>query len=231
MAKQILSEAGSLRIPELTVNVTQSDVDSHVYEESSQVEAETTKSFDRVELEKRHDQIRPDIIAYHSGIPLLIEVAVTHFVDAEKKKWIRDQSLAAIEIDLSTVDFTINKDELARLVVNDVSNKKWLSNPRAAEIKKRLRAELDARIQEINEGIYKARQQSSRNIQRSHNSVIAEKRRTRPRPDILISSKQYERRTFLCEMCGNLFEVSTEKAPYTLKTIECPKCGKRTSAK
>lgn len=231
MAKQILGESGYVRIPELIVRVAQADATRQVHEESSQVEAETTKSFERVELEKRLDQIRPDIIAYHGGVPLLIEVAVTHFADAEKKKWIREQSLAAIEIDLSSVDFTINKDELRELVVNDVTKKKWLSNPKALEIKKRLRAELGAKIHEINEKIEKSRQKELREIQQSRLPVLPRNgyKRTNT-PKRYRSIVQYKRRTFLCEGCGTLFEVTSEIAPYTLKTVECPKCGYRVSA-
>jgi hypothetical protein len=124
MAKQILSEEGNAFFPELILRVTQSDANGVLHEEKGIVESESLKRFDRVELEKRLENIRPDIIAYQGGVPFLVEVAVTNFSDNEKIKLIRSKSISAIEIDLSKVSYTTTKEELKQLVIKKVNNKK-----------------------------------------------------------------------------------------------------------
>ena len=77
MAKQILSEDACLNFPSLTISVSGKDANGNEHVEEMQLEEEAQRFFERVELEKRLEEIRPDIISYISGSPFLIEVAVT----------------------------------------------------------------------------------------------------------------------------------------------------------
>lgn len=230
MAKQILSEEGRALFPELSIKITQSDAIGNIHEEKSLVEEKTIKRFDLVELEKRLDDIRPDIVAYQNSVPYLIEVAVTHFSDNEKIKLIRSKSIPAIEINLSKVAYTITKEELRLLVIDKVDNRKWLSNPAAVLVKQQLKSKLDKKIRAINENIERAQQKATTHFKA--NAVLSEKKYFLPNPHSRpISTKQYDPRQFVCEVCKHRFEVPLKDAPYTIYTIQCPECDYAVSAK
>lgn len=153
MAKQILSEEGVSKFPKLSVTVTQTDKLGNSHEEACVVTEESLMNFSHVKLEQQLSVIRPDIIAYKNSTPYLIEIAVTHFVDSEKLKWIRANEMYAIEIDLSKVTYTTTKEALKQLIIENVANKKWLSNPEAHTKKSELKIKLAERVRVINEDI------------------------------------------------------------------------------
>lgn len=58
---------------------------------------------DRVELEKRFDDIIPDIVVYSGDKYFFIEIYVTHPIDDEKLKKLKEKNISTIEIDLSKI--------------------------------------------------------------------------------------------------------------------------------
>jgi hypothetical protein len=84
--------------------------------------------FDSVEEEVWIYGIRPDLIAKVNGRLLAIEIAVTHFVSADKKSVFEQSKLAAMEIDLSSLRANYAKDKLRDLLINNTFNKSWLYN-------------------------------------------------------------------------------------------------------
>lgn len=84
---------------------------------------------DEVVLEKRTGDIIPDVLVRSGERWLLVEVAVTHFVDAEKQAKIRALGLSAVEIDLSKIRRDVALSELEELIIEGEKHKKWLSNP------------------------------------------------------------------------------------------------------
>ena len=56
---------------------------------------------DAVELEKRIDEIIPDIVVVCDGKKFIVEIYVTHAVDEKKKEKIKSLRLSAVEINLS----------------------------------------------------------------------------------------------------------------------------------
>jgi DNA-directed RNA polymerase subunit RPC12/RpoP len=230
MAKQILSEDRLMNFPGLTISVAGSDVNGNEHVEEMQLEEEAQRSFESVELEKRLEEIRPDIISYISDMPFLIEVAVTSFSDREKKNKIRDLGLPAIEIDLSNVDYTTTKSELRELINAASTKKVWLSNPRAIDAKKVLQAKLNERIQAINEGIFRNRYTRKAQEKHSYRSspMVATPVNTIGQSFIV---RQYDPRWFVCEACRHLFKIPLREAPYSLETIPCPECDHEVLAK
>lgn len=97
-------------------------------------------TIDTVILEKKTGDIIPDILVSVGGRQLLVEVAVTHFVDAEKRGKIKALGLAAIEIDLSKCPRDLTVEALEELIIEGVAQKTWLNNPT-------LRAKLSQRRQ------------------------------------------------------------------------------------
>jgi hypothetical protein len=86
-------------------------------------------ALDEVILEKRTGDIIPDIMVRIGTKWLLVEIAVTHFVDAEKRAKIRAMGLPAIEIDLSKIRRDIGLSDLEELIIRGEQHKQWLNNP------------------------------------------------------------------------------------------------------
>lgn len=73
--------------------------------------------------------IRPDLIGYIDGEPILIEIAVTHFIDAEKLKHIETFKSKCIEIDLSPLlksDIAIPGIEAKKFILENLNNRRWI---------------------------------------------------------------------------------------------------------
>jgi hypothetical protein len=96
-------------------------------------------ALNEVVLEKRTGDIIPDIMVRVGEKWLLVEVAVTHFVDAEKLARIKALGVPALEIDLSNIRRDLSLPELEELIVGGEKGKKWLHNPalRAVLIQRR----------------------------------------------------------------------------------------------
>lgn len=107
--------------------------------------------FGRVELESALGDIRPDLIGYCGERRLLIEIAVTHKVDAIKLAKIRALGLPAIEITLPQDGNPLDWSKLSDHILNSVSGKHWLYHPRLeAEVDVRLAIALQRRDAEAN---------------------------------------------------------------------------------
>ena len=183
--------------------------------------------FNDVTLEKKLANIRPDIIAYTSDQKqFLIEIAVTHFSDKEKKEKIRRMGLFAIEINLSDISYSITEEDLTTLITDEFNNKKWLSNPDSVKIKKELQVKLEKKIRN-NKKIFSERK----------NKSLGELLKTYPEKKFnnlnldTPSNQQYDPRWFLCESCRNIFSKILNQAPYSLERIECPECEYLVSTK
>lgn len=87
------------------------------------------KKIDNVTVEKYLDNIKPDIVLEIEGKKLLIEIAVTHFIDDKKKTKIINMNIPTIQIDLSSFRNTINeisRDELTKILLKETDHKKWI---------------------------------------------------------------------------------------------------------
>ena len=229
MAKQIISESSVAVFPEFTVKASKIDMYGKEYTVQKKLEKVSRRMFETVKLEKQIGEIRPDIIAYADGVPFLIEIAVSHFSDKKKKEFIRNKSLPAIEINLSKVLYETTKEELKKLVIDDIENKKWLSHPSTEETKKELNEELDAKIKKINEHFKRQQKKMVQNFQQ--NVAIPRYSKSFVCPKKNNSKKEYDTRWFLCEACRHTFSESKNNAPYTIDTIECLECGYSVYAK
>ena len=70
----------------------------------------------------------------HQGVPLAVEMRVTHEVDDSKARDFRDQNVAAVEVDLRSLLGTLpDWDALRRAVCESPENIKWLHDPVARE--------------------------------------------------------------------------------------------------
>ncbi len=116
-AKNVLSKYLKIKVPS---PVTKKNASNYI-------------TFDRVEQEKRINNIIPDVILYKGQPPnenkLLVEIKVTHAVDDLKLDKIKAVGISAIEIDLSNIDFqNFDKQSVENLIIEEISNKYWLYN-------------------------------------------------------------------------------------------------------
>lgn len=73
--------------------------------------------------------IRPDLVGYFDGEPILIEIAVTHFIDTEKFNRIEVFKSKCIEIDLSSLvksNISIPSPEAKKEILENLNNRKWV---------------------------------------------------------------------------------------------------------
>ena len=89
-------------------------------------------------VERKLGSIVPDLIVRIKGRELLVEVTVTHGVDGDKLKKIRELGVSCVEIDLSDTERELTREELEKIVVDDVGHKRWLLNVRAEEERRRM---------------------------------------------------------------------------------------------
>lgn len=89
--------------------------------------------FTKIFLEKRINDIIPDIIVYVKDKPLLIEIAVTHAVDVFKANRISNLGYSAIEINVAALfKATYNKllfqKDFEKMLIEDIGYKRWINN-------------------------------------------------------------------------------------------------------
>jgi len=95
--------------------------------QGSAVEAGGWIDFDSVRKEVEYGGLRPDLLAITGGRLLMVEIAVTHFVAPEKIDQIEALGVAALKIDLASMERDPwGWDVLRELVVDGIHNKAWI---------------------------------------------------------------------------------------------------------
>ena len=104
MAKDIIAQQKRITLPSYFVD-SYKCLHSH-HTEIERYEIEATVKWGNL-------TIRPDLIAYPTvGDPFAIEIAVTHFIDEEKKEKFRLLGLSVIEVNLSHINREIKQEQL-----------------------------------------------------------------------------------------------------------------------
>ena len=94
-----------------------------------------------VDVERKLGAIIPDIVVRVGGRTLLVEVKVTHGVDDQKLKKIRELGLSCVEIDLSGIERGLSRENLQEVIIDDSASKHWVHNVRAHEERKKVLSE------------------------------------------------------------------------------------------
>lgn len=138
MAKDILSEAKTIKLPKVILEDKFAFLDKNRYksieddiylQKKLEKYKDSIKTIDNVILEKYIDNIKPDVILEIEGKQLIIEIAVTHFIDNKKKDKIIKLGIPTIEIDLSSYKDKMNnltKENLSQILIKDDKYKKWI---------------------------------------------------------------------------------------------------------
>lgn len=121
-AKDILSKANRFVIPAVYVEFPSTNKSREIISEACEI------TVDKVELEKRFDNIIPDVVIYSGNKQFFVEIYVTHKVDDEKREIIKKANCSTIEIDLSKKDRLLSREEISNLLLSDCPEKKWIHN-------------------------------------------------------------------------------------------------------
>lgn len=132
-AKEIISELGELHVPNHSFELSDSARSYTYYEWSKNHPYEKISSakvvFDKILVEKQQDGIRPDLICFVNDKQIHIEIAVTHFIDEVKADKINNLNVTSLEIDLSDVDRSMQKEELRNILSSgSIEKMKWFNN-------------------------------------------------------------------------------------------------------
>ena len=121
--------------------------DGRVGEAALVLPAETWTLTD-VRTETVVGDLRVDVSAVHDGVPVFIEVAVTHCVDDAKQRLLSALGIPCFEIALDALaEEEWTWDTLAAAVLHDPGNRNWLFHPELA------RLEADARQRAIEKAL------------------------------------------------------------------------------
>lgn len=180
--------------------------------------------FSRVDLEKSHKNIRPDLTCYtESGDMIFVEIFVSHKVGERKAKRIAKKRIATIEIDFSNIDDNFDINELKNLLFASGVQSTWIYNKESeiAENEDQARAikrnrEARERQQKLNEDLIresKIKTQSSLDIQKVQSKNIPIKLinevKTSQIPEIVKSKSKTNfvyPRFLSCRYCGETTE-------------------------
>lgn len=139
-AKQVLLQSKRIFIPSIQAS-------EHWLYRGSDIEIRESQNIegrfipiDNVEVEKDFGCVVPDLVISGLGKQLFIEIAYTHFVDEVKRAKLKELGIATLEIDLSGLPEVPSLNELARLVVDEPSNRYWVFNSKQDELKRRVSA-------------------------------------------------------------------------------------------
>lgn len=114
-----------------------------------------------VEIERSFGSYQPDVVARDAAGELLIEIRVTHAVGDLKAARVQAQGRRMVEIDLSQLHRDIPHDLVAfeHAVLDDTTNRSWISFPEAVADWQASKLELDEQVAARNQEIAELRDQ------------------------------------------------------------------------
>lgn len=138
MAKEIIAQTRKIAFPPMILALEQLGLsfDEEILSrlpQSIPLRSGVVFSCDEVvEVEKPYPQFRPDVSVCGGGQRFLIEIAVTHRVDADKREKVRSYGLPMLEIDLRRfVETGISREALCRVIAEEMDHKAWIAFPKS----------------------------------------------------------------------------------------------------
>lgn len=137
-AKEIIYNEREMLFPEITLTFSESSVylKHKMLKNDERIpkkivgKAAKVLTCDRVILEKKLDDIVPDIAFYIGNQVCLIEIAVTHFIDKAKLEKIKKLDLPVLEIDLRKLCNMENSEKyLRKELLYNPENRYWVHYP------------------------------------------------------------------------------------------------------
>jgi len=146
MAKEVLERVGHIMVPSYVLNLFDRVSEGARYEDVSTdktIVNEQTITFDNVRIEQTIQDIVPDLIVNVGGVDLLIEIYVTHKVDSDKLKKIRNYDLPTLEVNINNILSLPDTKEFERTLITEIDNKAWLFHPRQVATETEHKSKID----------------------------------------------------------------------------------------
>ena len=136
LAKEILRENSRILVPGFSIERSELVPEGADGAAAAEVEMDLPArgaadvEYAGVEIEKALGGVVADAVIMARGKPCIVEIAVTHFVDGEKRGKLRALGLPAFEIDLSDLaDKDLSRREIEKAVLADEACRYWVYNP------------------------------------------------------------------------------------------------------
>lgn len=160
--KEILAASGYVEVPALEIHEVAGSGETQASVKAFLVRQQSL-SLRNPRLEHRLGKVIPDVCAdamdaEGGSVGLLcIEVTVTHGFDSERLGRLRTANLLTLEVDLSEAYGRISRVDLAKLVVDGLTGKRWLHHPGLLAQREALRAAAvaasEAKVQELRKAL------------------------------------------------------------------------------
>lgn len=222
MAKQCLLDAQRIALPAYKWTESASDELGQVHSESAEICPSTQILFQHTTVEHQFAELRPDVIGWADGQPILIEIAVRHPVGGSKLERLRAAGVACVEVDLSREDReSLTEERLRELVVDSVGLKRWLSHPDLERVRTSLEksARGKARLADQN----RRAATPTRTLQ-PRRSKFARPRTADASPRAS-SRGEPDRRLLICEFCRTILDLGPYRDSLTVSSFNCTECG------
>lgn len=134
MAKELLKEAGMIRVPAITITATRNPKSWKTFTRSWH-KTESTLSLSNIELECRLGRVIPDIGCQATDEQgeliekLFIEITVTNPIDEERKARLKATGHHTLELNLSLTGGRLTLESFKQMLVQEVEFKKWIYHP------------------------------------------------------------------------------------------------------
>ena len=138
MAQQILAESKYIETPEYRDKLELKLIDGNSIFSDDIVISPNKVEADEIIPEYSWNGFVPDIAFKVGDKELFIEIAVTHFIEDEKRKAVIKANVAMIEIDLSSlhIEDLFDKEKFTESILYPKELAKWVNNPKGETLKK-----------------------------------------------------------------------------------------------
>jgi competence protein CoiA len=134
-AKQVLQQSMGLKIPKIVVEGTAQLPDGR-RASAQEVIPESWLDFETVLLEQNLASIRPDVIGQSGDNKFIVEIAVTHFVEEQKRTILESLGFPAVEVQVEpSLRESWTWDALEKIVVYGTEFKSWITFPDISDLK------------------------------------------------------------------------------------------------
>lgn len=142
-AKQLIADRMALFLPEVIARAQGIDISGKDLSRERLLSPAGARELTAVRVEECLGIIRPDLVVAIGRQEVLVEIAVTHFVDEVKRARIQALGMPAVEFDLSELR-EMNFDALEIALFTDAQQAEWVWHPERDAEKARLLALVDA---------------------------------------------------------------------------------------
>lgn len=172
MAKQIIHAGNSIVLPKIEIDGTEDpNHNEDDYKQCSVLIFMPERIFPYREsyLEVNMGNFVPDICLSNGKNELLVEIAVTHFVDEAKYKKIRSANKPTIEIDISDFlhDKNFSREKLAEELFQSTAHKKWIHH----RLQEKMMSKLSSRNHDL-EVEYQSKREKEQLKEKKRNDFI-----------------------------------------------------------